>query len=427
MPVTSPSDTGRSAVRPARVVYVEGNDDGTIGGSYFSLLYLVESLDRTRFAPTVVFHQRHALQARFEATAPVVVIDKLKPVHFLGRGAAGGAAARWLTLPVRGAQSATNFARLLLTARRYARFLRAQKADLLHLNNSITRTHDWMIAARLAGIPCVVHERGINDRFHFPTRQLAPGLAAVLCISQAAHDNLVAHGFAGSRLHVVHNGLDPAIVVPSRSPEAVRAAHGIPAGAPVVTMVGNIREWKGQEILVRALPALVRAVPGVRCLFVGEATPGDEPYAAKLRALLDASGTAGHAIFTGYTKTPADFLQISDVAVHASTAPEPFGRVLLEAMALHKPVVGSQGGAVTEIVVDGETGYTFTPGDSGELAARILDLLEHPERARLYGDAGHRRLLAEFHVARNVARTSAIYDRVLQAMETGRGPARATA
>ena len=402
-----------SGGRPARVLYVEGNDDGTVGGSYFSLLFLVENLDRTRFAPTVVFHRSHALQARFEAVAPVIVLKKLKPIHFLERAPRRGAGAL-LALPIRAAQSGVNFARLLAQGVRYARFLRAQGADLLHLNNSITRTHDWMIGARLAGIPCVVHERGINDVFHFPTRPLTPGLAAVLCISQAAHDNLLAHGFAGDNLHVVHNGLDPASVVPARPPEAMRAAHGIPAGAPVVTMVGNVREWKGQEVLVRALPALARAVPDVRCLFVGETTPGDEPYAAKLRALLEASGTAGHAIFTGYTRTPADYLQLSDVAVHASTTPEPFGRVLLEAMALRKPVVGSRGGAVTEIVVDGQTGYTFTPGDSGELAARILDLLDHPERARLYGEAGYHRLLAEFHVTRNVARTCAIYDRVLR-------------
>jgi glycosyltransferase involved in cell wall biosynthesis len=95
--------------------------------------------------------------------------------------------------------------------------------------------------------------------------------------------------------------------------------------------------------------------------------------------------------------------------------PEPFGRVLLEAMAMRKPVVGSRGGAVPEIVVDGETGYTFAPGDSGELAARILDLLEHPDRARAFGEAGYQRLVDEFHVDRNVERTMAVYARVLPA------------
>ena len=101
-----------------------------------------------------------------------------------------------------------------------------------------------------------------------------------------------------------------------------------------------------------------------------------------------------------------------DVAVHTSITPEPFGRVLLEAMAMHKPVVGSRDGAVPEIVVDGETGYTFEPGNPEPLAARILDLLEHPDRARAFGEAGYRRLVDEFHVDRNVERTMAVYQAV---------------
>ena len=74
--------------------------------------------------------------------------------------------------------------------------------------------------------------------------------------------------------------------------------------------------------------------------------------------------------------------------------PEPFGRVLLEAMALRKPVVGSRGGGVTEIVKEGETGLTFAPGHSAELAAHVIDLLEYPERATAFGEAGYRRLVA---------------------------------
>jgi glycosyltransferase involved in cell wall biosynthesis len=84
-------------------------------------------------------------------------------------------------------------------------------------------------------------------------------------------------------------------------------------------------------------------------------------------------------------------------------------------MAMRKPVVGSRGGAVPEIVVDSETGYMFTPGDSVELAARILDLLEHPDRARAFGEAGYQRLVDEFHVDRNVERTMAVYAGVLPA------------
>jgi glycosyltransferase involved in cell wall biosynthesis len=400
--------------QPQRIVYVEGNTDGTVGGSYFSLLFLVQGLDRRRYEPVVVFQREHTLWARFERTATTRLVPKPGSFGFATRLRRAG----WpslLVLPLAVIQSALNAVLFLVTAVRYAGVLRRERADLLHLNNSITRTHDWMLAARLAGIPCVVHERGINDRFPFPTRQLAPGLAAILCISRAATDNLIAHGFDAANLHTIPNGLDPAEVAPARTPDEVRAALGLAADRPVVGVVGNIREWKGQEVLIQALPAIRARFPGIACLLVGHATAGDAAYMARIQAHIDAHQLAPHVFLTGYTTNVADFLRVMDVAVHTSVTPEPFGRVLLEAMAMRKPVVGSRGGAVPEIVVDGDTGYTFTPGDSGELAARILDLLEHPDRARAFGEAGYQRLVDEFHVDRNVERTMAVYARVLPA------------
>jgi glycosyltransferase involved in cell wall biosynthesis len=404
---------------PARVVYVEGNTDGTIGGSYFSLLFLVQGLNRARYRPTVVFQRQHALWDRFAATADVRLESKAEPFRFAARARRASGPARLLAAVLQPLQSVLNVLLFGATAVRYARLLRRERADLLHLNNSITRALDWMLAARLARVPCVVHERGINDRFPFPTRALTPRLAAVLCISQAAYDNLRGHGFDGANLHIVPNGLDPDEVRPARSPEDVRAALGITADRPVIGVVGNVREWKGQEILIRALPAIRARVPGIVCLLIGTATEGDAGYMARINARIATDRLEPQVFLTGYTTCVADYLQIMDVAVHTSITPEPFGRVLLEAMAMRKPVVGSGDGAVPEIVVDGVTGYTFTPGDPDALADRVLDVLLDPARARAFGDAGYRRLLDEFHIDRNVERTAAIYDRILVRPSSG--------
>ena len=397
--------------QPQRIVYVEGNTDGTIGGSYFSLLFLVQGLDRRRYEPVVVFQREHTLWSRFERTAATRLVPRPSSFGFATRLRRAG----WpgpLLLPLAVVQSGLNALLFLVTAARYAGVLRRERADLLHLNNSITRTHDWMLAARLAGIPCIVHERGINDRFPFPTRLLAPRLAAILCISRAAHDNLVAHGFGPGNLHTIPNGLDPAEVAPARPAADVRAALGLAPERPVIGVVGNIRQWKGQEILIRALPAIRARVPDVACVLVGMATAGDAAYMARIQQLIADGALESHVFFTGYTTNVADYLALMDVAVHTSITPEPFGRVLLEAMAMHKPVVGSRDGAVPEIVVDGETGYTFEPGNPEPLAARILDLLEHRDRARAFGEAGYRRLVDEFHVDRNVERTMVVYQAV---------------
>jgi len=106
---------------------------------------------------------------------------------------------------------------------------------------------------------------------------------------------------------------------------------------------------------------------------------------------------------------------MSDIVVHASVDPEPFGRVILEAMACQKPVIGARGGAITELVVDGETGLTYPPGDAGALANAISSLVGRPEEAARLGRNGHERLVSRFHIRRNVEATMRLYERVVGA------------
>lgn len=395
---------------PARVLYLEGNYDGTVGGSYYSLLFLIENLDRARFQPVLVLRRDTPLMARFRAAADhVTIIPRRTPLQV---------PAAWRRAPLLGPilkaiQGATNVLRFYGEVFRLSRVIVREQADLVHLNNSITSNHDWMMAAMLARVPCITHERGLNDHYSGRARWCAPRLARIICISQAVYDKLVERSVARNNLVMIHNGLDPAQVVPTQSAEAFRESFRIPADHQVIGLLGNIRPWKGQEVVVRALPDIVRRVPRVTCLFVGEAATGDQPYLTKLRTLARELGVEQHVVFTGYCPQVADALNVMSVAIHASTSPEPFGRVLLEAMAMRKPVVGSRGGAVTEIVVDGVTGTTFEPGNPADLASAVSSLLEQPDRARAFGEAGYARLVAEFHIARNVARTMAVYDEVL--------------
>jgi glycosyltransferase involved in cell wall biosynthesis len=108
----------------------------------------------------------------------------------------------------------------------------------------------------------------------------------------------------------------------------------------------------------------------------------------------------------------ADYIQVMDIVVHASIDPEPFGRVLIEAMAMRKPVIGSHGGAVPEIVQENVTGMTFVPGDWQALATAIQSLLDNPARRQEMGEQAFRRLTEQFDVRANVARTSEIYQQL---------------
>jgi glycosyltransferase involved in cell wall biosynthesis len=399
---------------PPTILFCEGNTDGTIGGSYFSLLYLIEGLDKTRVSPLVVFHRPNAMLEAFRRTgADVRIVDKVEGVRLANRSAPVYRRYPILYRAVAVLQSFVNFVRFWAYVVRLAWLLRRQHVELVHLNNSVTSNHHWMMAAKLARVPCVTHERGINVQFTAMARWVAPRLDAILCISQAVKDSLIVANVASANLRLVPNGLDPAKVVPRRSADEVRASFGIHPSRRAIGMLGNIRYWKGQEVLVRALPAIARSFPDVICLFVGETSDVDREYFEQIQRDAAELGVERHIIFTGHAANVADFLNVMELSVHASVLPEPFGRVLLEAMAMKRPVVGSGSGAVTEIVVDGETGKVFTPGDPAALAAAVCELLQDPQRSRALGEAGYRRLCTEFHVSTNVSRTMGVYAEVL--------------
>jgi glycosyltransferase involved in cell wall biosynthesis len=382
---------------PPRVLYCESNVDGTIGGSHFCLLYLVENLDRTAFTPIVVFYEDHALIARFKATAETRILPRADPTQW------GFAAARRAVNVVR-------FVRRVFARRS---FLKQNQIALLHQNNSVTRHHDWMLAALIAGVPYIAHERGFNTRYSWLARALSRRAALVIPVSRAIMSDMTARGVPPGNIRVLYDGLDPERVKPARSPEALRQEYGVGPAQPVIGIVGNIRAWKGQETVVRALIQVLKVHPDTVCFFVGSATEEDAAYKDRLGSIIRENGMEKRVRFTGYQSDPASFVNMLSVVIHASVRPEPFGMVVLEAMAQRKPVVGSRAGGVVETVVDGQTGYTFAPGDADELARRLIELLNDPARAARMGERGYARLLESFTVAHYMNGIHSVYRAVL--------------
>ena len=380
-----------------RIAYLEGNTDGTIGGSYYSMLYLVGSLDRSRIEPLVIFRNRNVLWSRFDQVAEVRVVPERTPVSGMP------------TVLRRG----FNLAGFLLMGIEQAMFLRRNRIQLLHLNNSVTKNHDWMLAALIAGIPCITHERGINTQVSRITKTLGSRLRAVLCISTAVRDAVMQSGISGIPLYVIHNGLDPSRIKPDCSAEQFRSIHRISSSRRVIGMIGNVKEWKGQEVVIRALPEIVSRYPDLLCLFVGSIAQADAQYERRLQQIIDDLGMREHVLFAGYCPNVANALNVMKIAIHASIAPEPFGRVLLEAMAMKKPVVASRDGAIPEIVAEGVTGFTFSPGNSVELVKRVLCLLEKESMIESFGEAGYHHLISNFSVMRNAERTVSIYESIM--------------
>lgn len=214
-----------------------------------------------------------------------------------------------------------------------------------------------------------------------------------------------------TRCRVMFNGLPP-VVTPS--PDAVqrfRTKVGASEGEVVITLVGRINRWKGQEIFIEAAGALkARGLLGsARLAIVGSPAPGLEALVPELQSRIDALGLGNQMSFVSFD---ADIWPVwfgSDVAVVPSTEPEPFGMVAIEAMAAGLPVVAAGHGGLLDIVVPEQTGLLVAPRDSAALADAMQRLLQDAPLRRRLGQAGLLRQAQHFSLDAQVEQTAALY------------------
>lgn len=297
----------------------------------------------------------------------------------------------------------------------------AQKAssyDLLFAN-----TQKALLVAGLAGLwtkkPVVwnLHDLLTPDHFTAINRRVAVTAANLLCTHVIANSEASRSAFkeAGGRTPttVVYNGLDPAPfdAVTKEDEETLRQALGV-GDDPVIGVFSRLAPWKGQHVLLKALPHLP---PSTQVIFVGDALfDGDEEYAETLRRQAAEQGVDDRVQFLGFRDDVPALMSLCDAVVHTSVAPEPFGRVIVEGMLANRPVVATRTGGALEIVNDGRTGTLVSPGNPHELATVLSRLLNNPQRAREIAQAGRTHARQEFSLPSMIQGVRRVLDRVVE-------------
>jgi glycosyltransferase involved in cell wall biosynthesis len=198
----------------------------------------------------------------------------------------------------------------------------------------------------------------------------------------------------------------------TRSRESVRRQLDVRDDQALVLMVGNIREWKGQREVIKALSLLPkRILAQMRLLFVGAIGTSDVDYATELESLVSANSLEDCVTFLGARSDVPDLFRAADIAVHASTTPEPFGLVVPEAMALGCAVVATSFGGPAEVITPG-TGLLCDPTHPEQYADALRTLVTDAPLRSAIADAGSERA-ALFGIERNVAGTMAAYQQLL--------------
>jgi glycosyltransferase involved in cell wall biosynthesis len=291
------------------------------------------------------------------------------------------------------------------TMRSLHRQMTAFGADLVYSN--MPKAHLYCaLPARAWGVPAVWCQAMIPSTPH-PIERVASMLPAARVIALSEAGAAAQRRIAGSPpVTVVHPGIDLRRFAPGTDCE-LRAGHGIGPDELVIGIVGRLQPWKGQQRFLHAARLVHQQIGGARFAVVGGAVLGWEgDYPARLRALARDLGIGDRVIFTGHTEEVERWTAALDIAVNASE-PEPFGLVVLEAMAAGKPVVAVDAGGPAEIIRHGDTGLLSRTSRPDDLAREIIRLAQDPELRRRLGGAGRaeveRRFAAEHMVARFAA------------------------
>ena len=160
---------------------------------------------------------------------------------------------------------------------------------------------------------------------------------------------------------------------------------------------------------------VIQSQPNTKALIVGapDSTPSNQAYYQKLQQLVSELRLSDHVVFTGFRTDVSSIMAASDIVVHSSSEPEPFGRVVVEALLAGRPVVATAAGGVLDIVEDQVTGLLVPPKNAALMAKAIQQLLQNREQARAIGQRAQQRSKERFSVKRHVTAVQRIYQEVL--------------
>jgi glycosyltransferase involved in cell wall biosynthesis len=382
----------RTDIEPYRVLYL--HHTGQFAGAENSLLHLATHLDRSLFFPVFMCPSVGDFPKRLREKGISVIHHEF------------------------GANS--QILRLMRTLVGLRKVIRDQSIALLHANGPQTNVPAG-IMGRLLDIPVVWHARNCLRPGMIDIDRMMGFLPdRIICNSEAVRSRFIGGRVEGKTVTIL-NSIDLSDYDTSISGDSVRDEWGIPRTAKVVGIIGRLGHEKGHQTLIHALGRLKQKFPDLWLFIVGgHVFEEDSGFPDSLKKMVKDLGVEDRVVFTGHQDHVQPFYAALDVFILATDL-EACGRVLFEAMAMGKPVIGTENGGTPEIVVDQVTGLLFPYGDVEALSERITWLLERPVEMARMGIAGRRRVEENFTIERYIEKTQNVY---LEILEGDRAPRR---
>lgn len=248
------------------------------------------------------------------------------------------------------------------------------------------------LASAIARRPLVYHLHDILSKEHFSAtnRRIAVTLAnraqLVIANSVASKNAFIAAGGKSDIVDIVYNGFELApYQIPPEATQQIRdrldfsqdLGEDLGEDKFIIGHFSRLSPWKGQHILISAI---AQSPPQVCAILVGDALFGEQEYVAQLHQQVKQLSLEARVKFLGFRNDIPQLMSACDLIAHTSTAPEPFGRVIVEAMLCGKPVVAANAGGAMELVESGVNGFLTTPENVEELAQVIHTCVQDRDR-----------------------------------------------
>ena len=412
------------SLAPLRILYVQ--HAGALGGSAWSLLYLIQGLDRSRYQPVVCCLRESPVADLYRQHG--IETHVWHGVYEFAHTTGG-----WYPLysPLGLWQLMHRLVHFWPSVRRTRALVAQLSPDLVHLNSLVLAPS--AIGVKQAGLPLVWQVRESVVKGHFGLRRhllgwLVEHLAdEAIFISEDCRQRLV----GGRKGIVIPNFVDFRQFDRNLPGGPVRTELGIRPEARVVLFLGGRSPIKGIFPLLEALHLAKQREPLLECIIAGgryhfsgrlvsriarTVLPlvGSGTVAQRVDRILERYQMHDYVHLLDFRPNVECLIAASDVVVFPSVEPH-FARPVIEAGAMTKPVVASRIGGVEELVVDGKTGLLVSPGDATTLAQAIMNVLQDEDLARRLGEAGYQQARRRFDAERNTRQTQEVYERLLNA------------
>ena len=399
LPVRKVNDTDalETNVLKHKILFCETSNDGTVGGSHTCMHNFVRYSDRNRFRFTVGFFSDNPYIRKYRDLGVDVEIMPIVPVRKNG-----------LSIT----KKAVNWYNREYKLEKYlVQFILKNRFDVLLLNNTIFESKNFINAGNRLGIPVVVYERGIM-KYSQEHVIASEHVDVSIAVSKAIFQNMLEYKFKSKKIELIYDGIDPALFEGPFDKTGIKKELKIPVGGKVIGIIGNVRYWKGQKYFIEAFEILARRYQNLYGLIVGGWSELDQEYLRGLRQSVKDAGLEDKIQFLGYRNDTPALLSILDIFVHASIQPEPFGMVLLEAMAARVPIVATRFGGPLEILDAGGCGALVPPGDGRAIAEECIKYFSDEIHRKNAVEKAYKRLCEKFHINTTVNQVGRLIETV---------------